>query len=162
MRHKKLKLSALLLFSIVTTGLHAQEVIPASGGNVSGSGGSVSYSVGQILYTTNTGVNGSLAEGVQQPYEISVETGFTEVKGIILQCSVYPNPTTDYLKLKVENSETRNLNYQLYDVNGKLLENKNIENNETNIILGNFATSTFFLKVTDNNKELKIFKIIKK
>jgi hypothetical protein len=62
-----------LTFSLST--IHAQEAIPAGGGNASGSGGSASYSVGQVVYTTNTGTNGSAAQGVQQPYEISVVSG---------------------------------------------------------------------------------------
>ncbi len=48
--------------------ISAQEVISASGGNATGSGGSVSYSVGQLFFMTHTGADGSVAEGVQQPY----------------------------------------------------------------------------------------------
>lgn len=70
MRNKKLKLSALLLLGLGLTGLQAQESVNATGGNASGSGGSASYSVGQVVYTTNTGTNGTVAQGVQQPFEI--------------------------------------------------------------------------------------------
>jgi hypothetical protein len=45
---------------------------PQAGGEATGSGGSVSYSVGQVVYTTNTGINGSVAQGVQQPYEFQM------------------------------------------------------------------------------------------
>lgn len=75
MRHKRLKLSAVLLLGLGLTGLQAQTSVNATDGDVSGSGGSVSYSVGQVVYTTHTGTSGSVAEGVQQPYEISVVTG---------------------------------------------------------------------------------------
>ncbi len=69
MRHKKLKLSAILLLGLGLTGLQAQTSVNATGGNASGSGGSASYSAGQVVYTTHTGANGSVAEGVQQPFE---------------------------------------------------------------------------------------------
>jgi len=75
MKHKRLKLCALLLFGLGLTGLQAQESVNAAGGNASGSGGTVSYTVGQVVYTTKTGTNGSVAEGVQQAYEISDPTG---------------------------------------------------------------------------------------
>ena len=101
MRHKKLKLSAVLLLGLGLTGLQAQNAVPATGGNASGSGGTVAYSVGQVVYTTNTATNGSVAQGVQQPFEISVVTGLEEAKGINLALSAYPNPTTDFLNLKV-------------------------------------------------------------
>jgi opacity protein-like surface antigen len=162
MRQKKLKLSAVLLLGLGLTGLQAQEAIPATGGDASGSGGTVSYSVGQVFYTTNTGgANGSVAQGVQQPYEISVVTGFEDAMGISLNLTTYPNPTTDYVKLKIENYKTENLTYQLYDTSGKLLENKKINGNETSIVMGNIVSATYFLKVIQGNKELKTFKIIK-
>lgn len=134
MRHKKVKLSTALLLVLSMTGLHAQEVIPASGGNALGSGGSTSYSVGQVVYTTNTGTNGSVAQGVQQPFEISVVTGLEEAQGIILQCSAYPNPASDYVKLKVENYKTENLIYQLFDLRGKLLEKKKLKESKQVLI----------------------------
>ena len=45
MRHKRLKLSAVLLLGLGLTGLQAQTSVNATGGNASGSGGSASYSV---------------------------------------------------------------------------------------------------------------------
>jgi hypothetical protein len=149
------------LFVLGLTRLQAQEATITTGSNASGSGGSVSYSIGQMVYTTNTGINGSMAQGVQQPFEISLVTGLEEAEGISLQCSVYPNPTTDYLVLKVENFDKENLSYQLIDINGKPIENKNITGNETNIIMSDLVPATYFLKVTLNNKEVKTFKIVK-
>ncbi len=163
-RHKKIKLFALLLLGLGLKGLHAQEAIPAAGGNASGSGGSVSYSVGQDVYTTSTGSNGSVSQGVQQPYEISVVTGLGKAIGIKLYLSVYPNPTTDFLTLKVDASTTlsiQSMSYQLFDISGKLLENKKLTGNEISIDMKNLVPSTYFVKVTDSNKEVKTFKIIK-
>lgn len=156
-----MKYLLVFLFVLGLTRLQAQEAKIATGGNASGSGGSVSYSIGQMVYTTNTGTNGSVAQGVQQPFEISLVTGLEEAEGISLRCSVYPNPTTDYLVLKVENFDKENLSYQLIDINGKPLENKNITGNETNIIMSDLVPATYFLKVTLNNKEVKTFKIVK-
>jgi hypothetical protein len=143
------------------TNLQAQQVITGSGGNASGTGGTVSYSVGQVVYTTNTGTNGSVAQGVQQPYEISVATGIEEAKNIILEIVVYPNPATDFLKLKIENYEIGNLSYQLLDIKGTLLQNKKIESRETSIPLETILPATYLLNVIDGNKVIKTFKIIK-
>jgi len=142
-------------------GLQAQNAIPASGGNASGSGGTSSYTVGQVVYTTFTGTNGSAAQGVQQPFEISIITAIEEAKDISLEIVVYPNPATDFIKLKIENYEVKNLRYQLYDINGSLLQDNKIVGNETNIVMSNYMSATYFLKVTDNNKLIKTFKIIK-
>ncbi len=162
MRHKKLKLSAVFLLGLGLTGLQAQTAVPATGGHASGSGGTVNYSVGQVVYTTNTGgSNGTVAHGVQQPFEISVVTGLVEAKGINLSVSAYPNPTTDFLNLKVENYDNTNLSYKLFDISGKLLETKKITGNETSIVMSNLVPATYFIKVTEGNKEIKTFKIIK-
>jgi len=164
MQLKKLKLSILLLLGLGLSTLQAQEAIPASGGNASGSGGSVSYSIGQMVYSTNTGTNGSVAQGVQQPYEISEVIGLEEAKGINLKCIAFPNPTTDFLTLKVDVSATlkfQTLNYQLYDISGKFIESKKITDREMTINMANLPNSIYFIKVLNNGKELKIFKIIK-
>ena len=154
---------ALIVFCMFGLGIaiQAQNAIPASGGNATGSGGSVSYTVGQVVYTKYTGTNGSVAQGVQQPYEISVVTGIVEAKGISLEIEVYPNPATDFVKLKIENYEVKNLRYQLYDINGSLIKDNKVEGNETSISMQNLLPSVYFLKVTDNNKVIKTFKIIK-
>lgn len=161
MAHKALKISIVIVFVIGFTSLQAQSTNPASGGNASGSGGSVSYTIGQIVYTKNNGTNGSVAQGVQQPYEISVVTGIEEALGISLEIMVYPNPAKDFVKLKIENYEVQNLRYQLYDINGSLLQDNKIVGNETNIVMSYYMSATYFLKVTDNNKVVKTFKIIK-
>ena len=154
MRHKKLKLIAVLLLGLGATGLQAQESVNATGGDASGSGGSASYSVGQVFYTTNTGTNGSVAEGVQQPYEISVVTGIEEAKGINLSVTAYPNPTTDYLTLEVKDFELSALHFQLYDMNGKLLQSEKITGNQTSIVMGNFVPATYFVRVVKTSHDL--------
>jgi len=164
MKYIKLKLSTILLFGLGLTWLQAQEVITAAGGNASGSAGTVSYSVGQVIYTTNTGTNGTVAQGVQQPFEISIVTGLEEAKGINLMVSAYPNPTTDFLNLKVDASNALNiqlLSYQLYDMSGNLLEIKKLVGNQTSIVMSYLVRATYFLKVIEGSKEVKTFKIIK-
>ena len=161
MRHKRLKLSAVLLLGLGLTGLQAQTSVNATGGDASGSGGSVSYSVGQVAYQTHTRTSGSVAQGVQQAFEISVVTGIEEAKGINLSVSAYPNPTTDYLTLSISEFEISNLTYQLYDISGKLLQSEKITGNQTSIVMSNLVPANYFVKVIQGNKELKTFKIIK-
>lgn len=161
MRHKRLKLSAVFLLGLGLTELQAQTSINAVGGNASGGGGSVSYSVGQVVYTTNSGTNGSVAQGVQQPFEISVVTAIEEASGINLTVSAYPNPTTDYLTLEVKELELSNLYFQLYDMQGKLLQRNKITGIQTSIVMSNLAPATYYVKVVRENKEEKTFKIIK-
>jgi len=152
------KIIAITLF--IFTNIQAQQSIVSSGGDAMGSGGAVSYSVGQIVYTTNNGINGMVAQGVQQPYEISVVLGIDEANGIRLM-TVFPNPTTNFVVVIVENFEVTNLTYQLFDTNGRLIENKKIVVEDTTIDLNGYPATIYFLQVLDKNKVIKTFKIIK-
>ncbi|MDD3280816.1 MAG: T9SS type A sorting domain-containing protein [Bacteroidales bacterium] len=181
-----LGVATLFTFSFSLFTVTAQENINAGGGNASGSGGTVSYSVGQVMYNTHTGTNGSVAEGVQQPYEISVVTGIEEAKDINLLLTAFPNPTEDYLTLEIKSivqtqdfaSQEAQKQYfaSLYDLNGKLLQKIPITNQQTRIDMNNLAPATYFLKVTVQtqyfasqevktqdfaSQEIKTFKIIK-
>jgi hypothetical protein len=157
---KKLFVIVAILFSGIL--LTAQEAILSTGADVSGSGGSVSYSTGQVFFKTHPGTNDySIAEGVQQPYEISVVTGFEEADEINLMYMAFPNPSTDILKLKVVNYENNNLSFHLYTMNGELLENKKLTGNITTISVAHLSSATYFLTVIENQKRIKTFKIIK-
>lgn len=161
MRH--LKTITNLAFSLLCLGgLYAQESPIAAGGEATGSGGTISYSVGQVSYITNTGTNGSIAQGVQQAYEISVTTGVKETT-INLEMSVYPNPTTNYLNLKVDLTSLSNhqLSYQLIDFQGKVIDTKKVTTAHTTITMESLAKATYFLKVSKHDQLIKTFKIIK-
>ena len=95
MKNKKLKTNALFLLLVLVGGLLVQEAVSATGSEASGTG---SNSIGQVVYPLNTGTNDSVAQSVQQPYEISTTAGI-DVKNINLKLSVYPNSTTDYITL---------------------------------------------------------------
>lgn len=150
-----------ILVLVWTSTLFGQESIPATGGDAIGSGGTVSYTIGQMVYTTNTGSEGTALQGIQQPFEISIETAIEQAKDIMLVLSAYPNPTIDYLTLRIENYDSQNLSYHLFDANGKLLEIKKVTENETSISMIHLSSAIYFLKVIDEEEEIKIFKIIK-
>jgi hypothetical protein len=147
------------------TAVSAQEAIPVSGGNASGEAGSLSYSVGQAVYTTVAGAEGIVAQGVQQPYEISALTGTHKVAGISLEVSAYPNPAADYLILNTGAESfqgNHTLEYRMYDMNSKLLHAEKLISNETTIAMGHLMPSVYFVKIINGDQEIKSFKIIKK
>jgi hypothetical protein len=151
----------ILFCSSLCMALRGQEVSPATGGNAFGIGGSASYTVGQIANCTLYGTSGTITQGVQQPYEISVVTSTESISGITLEYKVYPNPTRGLIKLIVETLDHKNLKFRLYDINGVLLQDKKVESRETEISMENLSSSMYFLKVISNNMEVKVFKIVK-
>lgn len=158
MQFKKVIFIFALLFCFWLTELYAQKAILASGGNISSRTGSVCYSVGQMIYNTRTNVN------ITQPVKkvnLTVVPVTNKVKSINIRCSIYPNPTSNYFSLKIENFEKENFTYQLVDINGKLFESKKVENNETIIDVIKLIPAIYFLKVIQKNLGVKTFKIIK-
>lgn len=158
MKYKK-SIGILVLF-FVTIISHAQQATVASGGDASGSGGTVAYSVGQIDCINISGTNGIVAQGVQQPYEISLILG-TNNHSIDLALVAYPNPTSNFLTLNIGNLDFSELSFQLFDINGKLIESRKIISNAEKILMENLQNATYVFKIINSNKELKTFKIIK-
>jgi hypothetical protein len=156
----KIILLATTLFLGIALPSSAQKNTVASGGNATGSGGSTSYSVGQVLYITSTGTNGSVAQGVQPPYEIST-TGRINETAIHLALSVYPNPTTNYLTLKVDDFQLSTLNFQLLDLQGKVIKNNKVTASNTIITMEYLPKAIYFLTLKKENQLIKTFKIIK-
>jgi hypothetical protein len=157
MKHIKTIIGFLFLF-LKLGGLQAQESLAASGGEATAVGGVVSYSIGQMIYTSATGINGSVALGVQQPCEILTITGINETN-INLMLSIYPNPTTNYLILKTLDSN--NISYQLYNFEGKIIDSKIVIDNLSKICLVEQPKGTYFLNIVHNNHIMRIFKVIK-
>jgi len=142
------------------TYLQAQNGVVASGGQTNGSGGSVSYSIGQTNYILSNGSGGAINQGLQQVYSISTETGLEE-KHIQLEAIVFPNPSSDFVMLSIENTDLENLFYTLLDQQGKCIAQRKINSKHTGITLLQITSGMYFLKISNNSQQLKTFKIIK-
>jgi len=158
MKQKKIKLSVLLVAIGITA--QAQQATISSGGDALGSGGTVSYSVGQVVYTTNSGSNGSVSQGVQQVYGIFA-LGIKET-ALNSSISVFPNPTSDNLTLEISDFKNEKLAYQLYDMQGKLVSGEEVSTVQTQINTVSLTPSTYFIHVVNQgNEKVQSFKIVK-
>ena len=153
------KIIALIIFGCSIISIQAQQTTVSAGGDASGIGGTFSYSIGQVVYTYNYGTDVIVAQGVQQPFEISI-LGLDNYH-INLVMQTFPNPTKDYLVLNVHALDLSNMIFQLYDVNGRLIETRTMFSPIETICMMNLPSSVYVLKVINNNKEVKSFKIIK-
>ena len=160
---KFLKMKKTILFAIsflfFLSKVTAQTSTNAAGGDASGAGGSVAYSVGQPFYITYSGANGSVAQGVQQTYQIfSLGINQSELN---ISLAVYPNPTYDNLNIEIKEFNNENLSYELFDIQAKLLASGLITSKQTQINLINLPPSAYFMHISQKNKKIHSFKIIK-
>ena len=156
---KKFKLTLLFLFSLQLS--YAQEIVPSTGGDANGTGGTSSFTVGQVFYTSNASSAGFVSQGVQQAFEIQTLSN-PSLLTVQLKAVTYPNPTTDYVELKITDTALENLQYTIFDVNGKTIISKKITTSSTKITMKNYSIGMYLLKLTQKNQPLKTFKIIKK
>lgn len=152
--------SIFIFASFLCHNLSAQENTVATGGEAKGNGGTVSYTIGQIDYTTQSGSTGTVSQGVQQAFEIYT-VGINDIAEISLEILLYPNPTYSDVRLKIGSDFIGKLSYQLFDLNGRLLGNKNITEIETVIPTNNLASATYLLNIINEKQVVKSFKIIK-
>ena len=155
-----MKRSVLLIFIFQSCFLLAQQNIVGTGGDAVGSGGNASFSLGQLDYIQLSSQDGSAGLGVQQPYEIYV-VGVEEQNSAVVSVILFPNPTTDDVKLKISNEEYKSLEYTLYDMSGRVLQQTKISAPVSIVPMADLQSSTYFLAVSEGSAILKTFKIIK-
>lgn len=123
------------------------------------SNGSVSYSIGQPYYKYIEGSNGTLNQGLQQPYEIFT-VGIDLAPTIQLNLFIAPNPVVDVLVLSF-NQPLEDSQYILYNGLGEALVSSEITEMQTQIDMSKEPPAIYFLEVRVQSKKLKEFKIIK-
>lgn len=158
----KIKFTSLLFLWLLTTSglLKSQMAVLASGGNATGNGSS-SYSVGQIAFL-HKGTNTEIMEGVQSAFEVTTlstnESGNPKENGILL----YPNPFKDFLYLDFTSADYRNSSYQLFDAQGKLIRQDKIIQSKSELNFSDLPSAMYIIKITQKDRNIKTFKIIKK
>lgn len=150
---KTILLTVQLFFVIVA---FSQEVISTQGGTFSSANASMDYTIGEVVIDTDTDGNNDLTQGFHQTnwvflgVEDHVET---------YEATIYPNPTSDILKLESDSYE--GVVYRLFDANGKLILTNQLTNEVTSIQVNHLAAGNYSLVLMKNNNLLKTFKLSK-
>ena len=155
----KQSIAILILISSLLVSLSAQSDVVPLGGTATGSGGTVTYTIGQIAVQSYGDASVSISEGVQQPFEIQT-IGLDNYPGIALNAVVYPNPTLGNVQLIMDNIQLEG-EVTVFDMNGKHLFSKKIEECTTEIPMSNLAPGTYFVNVLNGKQLLKSFKVVK-
>lgn len=150
-----------LNFFLIHNHLLAQTAFVTVGGDLLSEEGSVSFSVGQIAYKSLSGNDGNVNQGVQHPYEIYVLTAADNIALKDFECNAFPNPTNDLLVLSIKNKEPFGLSYQLVNSTGCLLDQKDIQDEETTLSMKIYTPAVYFLRLIENENIVRTFKIIK-
>jgi hypothetical protein len=147
-------LLSFFLNAFLSTTLFGQSGTVSTGGELHDGPNTISFSIGQTFYQLSS-ANASITPGLQQAYKV---IAIVELDNTV---SVYPNPTTNYIILKVTNSDYKNYHFEISDVSGKRLIKNDIKEIETSVALSEFAQAVYICKIFLNGKKVNTFKILK-
>lgn len=149
-----------LIVLLCTVAAFAQSGTVTSGGYTNSSNGNFSYSIGQVFYTTNTEASGSASQGIQRAFDvISLNNRFPVESDMAM--AVFPNPTSDQIIVSLTNIDKALFSFVLYDLQGKTLSSSLLQSTITPVAMQNLSKGVYILKIKQNNRECKTFKIIK-
>ncbi len=145
------------LVSVLFLNLNAQEIISTSGDYFENTTGSISWTVGESMIETYTNGSEILTQGFQQSR--LTEVSVFELENIDISVKIAPNPTMDFINLYTDNF--KDLTYQLFDFNGKLIKQADVISYETKISFSKLSYAAYFLKIMKGAQIIKTFQIIK-
>jgi hypothetical protein len=137
-----------------------QQGLVVAGGEASGTTGSSSFSIGQVFFHSTEHDQGSVNEGIQQPFEIFLSTS-TDGFDLSLDFSVFPNPTNQFLNLRIQEHASDRLIFSLYNEKGMLLKSGQVSEYETRIDMSPFSPGMYILNISNGERILGQYKVIK-
>ena len=99
-------------------------VVSSSGDSYSNGNVIMDYTLGEIVVETHTNSSTVLTQGFHQG-DLKVHTGIVNID---IQTKVYPNPTTNFLIIELE--ENVNADILVYDINGKIVIKDRLNNEQ--------------------------------
>ena len=156
----KLSLFCFTIYFVCSIDVFAQSDFVVMGSNQTSATGSVSLTVGQVSYSNEDSASGSISSGVQQVYNIEIIDG-VEQNNIKLNLTAYPNPTTENVWLRIDSEFNGPLSCVLIENSGKIVSESEISEIETEIIMGDLASGSYYLIVKEGEINIKTFKIQK-
>ena len=153
-----LKVIGCAFYFFLMGNLTCQEVIATQGNSSSNSIATLDYTIGEVVTITGTDNQNDITQGFHQPiFEITAIVN-TEV---CCEVNIFPNPTIDQLNIQVKeiNQFSR---FDLFDVNGKLLNTRLIDQNNMQLSFYKYATGVYFISfISTENQLIRTFKVQK-
>lgn len=157
-------LACLLFYLILGVNSQAQTAYSTASNSAVLQGNTYQYTIGEMpLISTESNTHLIITQGYLQPQSGKKMTSGSDISQLQL-ITIYPNPTDDVLHVTLPMEMS--VNYQLFDVAGKVLLSQTVtKNNRFSLSLSAFATGTYYLIIasaSQPNSEKYTCKIQKK
>jgi hypothetical protein len=151
--------SLALFFVISLSAQVKQEVIASAGGYSVATGVSLSWTLGETIIPTFTNGGFTLTHGFQQQLII---TAIEENLADVVKVTIYPNPASDVINIKLESPLDGEVKIYLIDSQGKMLKTDFMEETmlEKEINLQDIPAGIYYLKMI-KGKLSNVYKVVK-
>jgi hypothetical protein len=138
---------------------YAQQVLSSSGATGQNSSGSISYTLGELVIDTKVNGATTITQGFHQTQ--LVVTAISEPSETGFSIAAFPNPTNDFVMLKIEKGEIQNLEFILIDAQARFLLKEKLTGSEQKVSFDQLNPGAYFIKILKNGMEIQTFKIVK-
>ncbi len=136
------------------------QLVSSAGDSFNNTSYRLDWSIGECVTETHSAGTYIITQGFHQ--NTYIITAVEDFKSEI-EMSVYPNPTSDFITLNF--SEIQNagkVSYSITDLSGKVLQTADMKSDFEQIDFSTYANGTYLISISENNKQIKSFQIIKK
>lgn len=150
----------IFLMNLAFSQTASPELISSSGNSFNNATYQLDWSIGECITATHTAGDYVITQGFHHDSYIIT---LVEDLATDINITVYPNPTTDLITIKTENSRFEEGKGEVFliNINGKVLLQEKINETEKQLNFSVYTSGVYFLTVKQENQVIKNFKIIK-
>lgn len=150
---------------VITTIAQSQnaklELISVAGDSYKNSTAQLNWSIGECITETFIRENFIVTQGFHQSEDkiSSIEIPLHSN----IKTNAYPNPTNNFITIEFQNSSITDQNKQItvFDLQGRILIERNVNNNQEVIDFTNLSAGTYLLIVNQNKEQIYSCKVLK-
>jgi len=155
----KKRIITLITLVLIGGTISAQELISAAGGQYATGTKSIDWSLGEVVIATFSEGDYVLTQGFHQS-NVTV-TAIDEIPGTGLHVTVYPNPASDYVTVRLADTPPEGTGYGLYDFSGQRLFGGDLSDHEKTLSFHTLDAGVYFLRIYKDRQAAGTFKIVK-
>ena len=159
MKKQLLTIAAMALFGAIKAQTVMPEVLSSSGGSGQTAQVSLAWTIGEPVTTTVSDGTSTLTQGFQQP-TLLIATAQNEINELT-SLLIYPNPTADYVTVKMDQATQASYSYRVFDSAGKLVSEGKATSANPNISFQGLASGQYTISLLNQNSKQQSISIIK-
>ena len=128
-------------------------------GEIKRSGRPISSLMAHLAAQSQASAHKGFSTMTQRPY--AVDSTIADDPKIVLKLAATPTQSSDYILLRVSELKP-NMYVSMYNQHGKIVSEKSISDVENKIQIDKYGVGSYTLLISDQDRDLKTFRIIKR